>query len=200
MKMLGLLGVTARPTDTLRLNADLMFGYNDNSFTRISPRQVQSYKIQCTLHSHAVGEHRRLPWTSTRIATTYPLVNNMEHGRTYSFVATLSPNAKLWVDFGYNYMDIYTQTEICFPDTGSTVFTTPCPVPGASSPLGTLSSYSSQDNYAYGDVMWKPLQARDRHAGIWRQHRSRQHDFSQSADADRHAGFQLPQAACEPGV
>ena len=84
------------------------------------------------------------------------MVNNIEHGRTYGFVTTLSPNAKLCVDFGFNYMDIYTQTDICFPDTGSTIFTTPCPIPGATSPLGTLSFYSSKDYYAYGDVMWKP--------------------------------------------
>ena len=82
--------------------------------------------------------------------------NNLEHGRSYNFVATLAPNSKLWVDFGYTYMDIFTQTEICFPDTGSTVFTTPCPIPGATSPLGTLSSYSSMDYYTFGDVMWKP--------------------------------------------
>ena len=141
----ALVGFSARPIDALRLNADLMFGYNDNSFTRISPRQVQSYKI------HAVYTPR--PWASIdgsvdihenrdNVAT----VNNLEHGRTYSFVTTLAPNPGLWIDFGYSYMDIYTQTEICFPDTGSTIFTTPCPVAGASSPLGTLSSYSSMDH------------------------------------------------------
>jgi hypothetical protein len=84
------------------------------------------------------------------------MVNNIEHARAYGFVTTLSPNAKLFVDFGFNYMDIYTQTYICFPDTGSTIFTAPCSIPGASSPLGTLSFYSSKDYYAFGDVMWKP--------------------------------------------
>ncbi len=151
----GLLGISARPTDKLRLNADLMFGYNDNSFTRISPRQVQSYKINV--------RYTPTPWANItgnvdihENRDNVAMVDNLEHGRTYSFVTTLTPNAKLWVDFGYTYVDIFTQTEICFPDTGSTVFTTPCPVPAASSPLGTLSSYSSMDHYAYGDMMWKP--------------------------------------------
>jgi hypothetical protein len=151
----GLFGVSARPTDTLRLNADLMFGYNDNSFTRISPRQIQSYKIN--------ARYTPKPWANIAGAVdiqenrdNVSTVNNVEHGRTYSFIATISPNANLWVDFGYSYMDIYAQTEICFPDTGSTVFTTPCPVPGATSPLGTLSYYSSQDHYVYADAMWKP--------------------------------------------
>jgi hypothetical protein len=83
-------------------------------------------------------------------------VNNIEHGRTYSFMTTLSPNSTFWIDFGYSYMDMYTQTEICFPDTGSTIFTTPCPVAASPSPLGTLSYYASRDNYAYVNVMWKP--------------------------------------------
>jgi hypothetical protein len=151
----GLVGVSARPIDTLRLNADLMFGYNDNSFTRISPRQLQSYKFR--------ANYTPRPWASLGVNVdihenrdNVAMVNNIEHDRTYSVVATFSPKSSLYVDVGYNYMDIYTQTEICFPDTGSTIFTTPCPIAGASSPLETLSFYSSRDNYAYGDVMWKP--------------------------------------------
>jgi hypothetical protein len=116
---------------------------------------LQSYKIQV--------RYNPAPWATLSGSVdihenrdNVSMVNNLEHGRSYGFATTLAPNSKLWVDFGYAYMDIYTQTEICFPDTGSTIFTTPCPIAGASSPLGTLSFYSSRDHYAYGDVMWKP--------------------------------------------
>ena len=157
----GLMGITARPIDALRINGDVLFGYNDNSFTRISPRQVQSYKV------HARYTPR--PWANLDAAVDMNenrdnvfTVNNIEHARTYSFAATLSPKPTLWFDFGYSYMDVYTQTEICFVDTGSTVFTaasSPCPVPAsvaAGVTLGTLSYYASRDNYAYGNLMWKP--------------------------------------------
>ncbi len=151
----AVLGVIARPTDKLRLNADLMFGYNDNSFTRVSPRQVQSYKVHVhytpTLWANVDGSVD-INENRDNVAT----VNNLEHARSYNFMTTLAPSSKLFVDFGFTYMDIFTQTEICFPDTGSTVFTTACPIAGATSPLGTLSSYASQDYYANGDVMWKP--------------------------------------------
>ena len=66
-------------------------------------------------------------------------------------------------------MDVYTQTEICFADTGSTVFTaanSPCPVAAsvaAGVTLGTLSYYASRDNYAYGDADVEAAKARDRH-------------------------------------
>jgi hypothetical protein len=149
-------GFSMVPVDSLRLNAEVMFGYNDNSFTRISPRQLQSYKIHLN--------YKPKPWAQIDGAVdihenrdNVSMVNNLEHGRTYSFVTTLSPSSSLWIDFGFHYMDIFTQTEICFADTGSTVFTSPCPVPAATGPLGTLSSYASRDYYAYGDVMWKPV-------------------------------------------
>ena len=88
--------------------------------------------------------------------------NNIEHARTYSAMATLSPIPAFWVDFGYSYADVYAQTAICFVDNGSTVFTlanSPCPIAAAVASgvtLGTLSNYSSRDNYAYVDAMWKP--------------------------------------------
>src|SRR5271156_2788945 len=43
-----LLGVVVRPVDALRIAGDFEFGYNDASYTRIDPRQVQSYKIHAT--------------------------------------------------------------------------------------------------------------------------------------------------------
>jgi hypothetical protein len=147
-------GLSARPNDKLRVNADVMAGYNDNSFTRISPRQLQSYKV------HATYEPK--PWANIGAAVDIHenrdnvfTVNNIEHGRTYSLSTALSPRSDFTVDFGYSYMDVYTQTEICFPDS-SALFTQPCPVAGASSKLGTLSFYASRDNYAYADVMAKP--------------------------------------------
>jgi hypothetical protein len=150
-------GVNARPTDKLRIDADIMAGYNDNSFTRISPRQLQSYKVHASYKpkvwasldgSVDIHENRDDVFT----------VNDREHGRAYSFSSTLSPYSYFWVDFGYNYMDIYMQSEICFADSGAfePAGLGVCPV--ATSPVaqGTLGIYASQDHYAYADVMWKP--------------------------------------------
>jgi hypothetical protein len=146
-------GVSARVKDNLRINADFMAGYNDNSFTRISPRQLQSYKVHAT--------YQPKPWASVTASVDIQenrdnvfAVNNIEHGRTYSLATALSPRGDFTVNFGYSYLDAYTQTEICFADS-SPLFTQACPVANASAPLGTLSFYASRDNYAYADVMWK---------------------------------------------
>lgn len=171
-----LLGFTGRPVDQLRITGDFSFGYKDNSFTRIDPRQVQSYKLHVT--------YTPKPWASLDGAAEIhenrddvATVANLEHDRMYSFTALLAPNPRLAISFGYNYWDVYTQADICFnysitytnptppPTTlpvGSSppgVATSACSIPGASvgaAGLGTLSSYASTDHFAHADVMWKP--------------------------------------------
>lgn len=153
-----LAGLTARPMDTLRITADFQFGSNNYSFTRISPRQVQSYKIHANYKPRAwinfdgafdIHENR------DNVAT----VNDLEHGRTYSFVANLIPNSKWFFDLGYTYTNIYTQAQICYYQNAfgpppvtqcpASLGYTPPAVPG-------LGSYSSKQHFVYSDVMWKP--------------------------------------------
>jgi hypothetical protein len=170
------LGFKARPVDTLLLNGDFSFGYNDAAFTRIDPRQVQSYKLHTS--------YTPKPWATVNGAVEIHenrdnvyTVDNLEHDRMYSFSTMLAPNPRLAVSFGYNYWDVYTQSEICFNYSISYVNPTPpprtlpagtsppgvnttaCPIAGASveaSGLGALSTYASNDHFAHADVMWKP--------------------------------------------
>jgi hypothetical protein len=87
-------------------------------------------------------------------------------------------NQRLSVDFGYNYWNVYTQSLVCFaysitaanpapPPTNVTVSAFPpgvpvlpggtaCPISGSPSPLGALSTYSSNDNFAHAAVIWRP--------------------------------------------
>src|SRR3984885_3067801 len=173
-----LLGVVARPIDTLRITGDFEFGYNDQSFTRIDPRQVQSYKIHAT--------YKPRPWVNLDAAVdinenrdNVSTVDNLEHDRSYSFSALFIGNQRLSVDFGYNYWNVYTQSLICFaystssanpapPPATLTVSAFPpgvpqlpggtaCPIAGSPSPLGALATYNSKDNFAHAAVIWKPV-------------------------------------------
>lgn len=173
----ALVGFRARPRDDLAITTDFAFGYNDAAFTRVDPRQMQSYKISAnyTPKSWAtvdgaiqIHENRDNVFT----------VNNLEHDRNYSFNTMLAPKPQFAVSFGYNYWDVYEQTNICFnysitylnptppPNTlpVSTsppgVSTSPCTISGASvgpSGLEALSTYSSNDHFAHADLMWKPV-------------------------------------------
>jgi hypothetical protein len=172
-----LLGIVARPIDALRITGDFEFGYNDQSFTRIDPRQVQSYKIQIS--------YKPRPWANLAGSVeihnnrdNVTTVNNVEHDRSYGVSAMLMPNQRLSVDFGFNYWNVYTQALICFaystssanpapPPANLPVSTFPpgvpelstgtaCPIAGSPSPLGALSTYASSDYFAHAAVMWKP--------------------------------------------
>ena len=172
-----LLGAVIRPVDALRITADLEFGYNDNSYTRIDPRQVQSYKIHASYKvktwatlDGAVEIHENRDNVTD--------VDNLEHDRSFSFATILMPNQRLSVDFGYNYWSVYTQSLICFPYSTSVTNPAPppatlpvssfpigvpmlptgpaCPIAAASSPLGALSTYSSNDHFVHAGLIWKP--------------------------------------------
>jgi hypothetical protein len=157
-EQVGIVGLTLRPMDSLRINSDFQFGYNDFSYTRVWPRQIQSYKVHVNFTPRtwinvdgAVDIHENRDNISQ--------VFSLEHSRTYLFAIAFEPNSKLTFDLGYNYTDIYLQTFICFRDTGPGVATfDPCPFNGGSSTvnLGALAFYDSGQHYAYSDVMWKP--------------------------------------------
>jgi hypothetical protein len=132
-----LLGAVVRPIEALRITADLEFGSNDNSYTRIDPRQVQSYKI------HA--NYKPRPWAVLDGAVeihenrdNVSFVDNLEHDRSYSFSALLMANQRLSIDFGYNYWNVFTQSEICF--NYSTTYTFPNPAPPPATLTGIASS------------------------------------------------------------
>ena len=140
------LGIVARPIDALRITGDFEFGYNDQSFTRIDPRQVQSYKIHAT--------YKPRPWANLAGAVeihdnrdNVTTVNNIEHDRSYSFSAMLMPNQHLSVDFGFNYWNVYTQSLICFAY--STSSANPAPPP-ATLPVSTFPPGRARAVHGYG--------------------------------------------------
>src|ERR1700689_432375 len=108
-----LLGVVLRPVEALRVTGDFEFGYNDASYTRIDPRQVQSYKLQAI--------YKPRPWAIVDGAVEIHenrdnvlTVDNLEHDRSFSFATILTANPRLSIDFGYNYWNVYTQSLVCF--------------------------------------------------------------------------------------
>jgi hypothetical protein len=169
----GLAGLTLRPMDTLRINADFEFGYSDYSYTRTWPQQVQGYKVHANYKPRtwaiidgAIDIHENRNNVSQ--------VNNLEHGRTYSISTVFMRNEKLAYTLGYNYTDLHAQDYICFRDSTNTamigpagvanylLFTpanSPCAFNGGSATinLGTTAFYSNKQHYAYSDIMWKPV-------------------------------------------
>lgn len=153
-----LLGLWIRPLDSLRVSYDQELMSADNAFTRISPRQLQHYKLRAT--------YKPAPWMSFagtvnvyEARNNVAQINHLEHSRNYGFSASIAPEDRWSVDLGYNYTGIFSQTNICFifgfgpPPPGFG----PCPVIGSPVPLQGISIYNNKLNYGYADVMLKPI-------------------------------------------
>ncbi|HEV3037392.1 MAG TPA: hypothetical protein VHA33_06365 [Candidatus Angelobacter sp.] len=134
----GIIGFSARPTDSLRISADAEFFSADNTFTRITPRHWQDYRIR--------GSYKPKPWAS--LSSTIRIqenrntsldIGNLQHNRSYVFSGVFAPADGKWgLDVSYGYNDIFSQTNICFVAT---------PVPAGSLSCGTpflsgISAYS----------------------------------------------------------
>jgi hypothetical protein len=149
----GVFGIAARPVDALRLNYDMEIMTADDVFTRVSPRHLLHYRLR--------GRYQPTPWMNLS-ASVNILENrnntveegNLQHNRSYAFNAVIAKSQKWGTDFGYQYNDVFSRTNICFTSTPSIAGSTVCPV--LSALVTGLSFYNSTTNYGYFNVMVKP--------------------------------------------
>lgn len=153
-----LMGLWARPSNSVRLSYDQELMYADNTFTRVSPRQLQHYKFR--------GDYKPKPWMN--MGTTLNIyearnnvfqVNHLEHTRNYGLYFSVAPAERWSLDAGYNYTGIFSQTNICFIfGSGAPPALFPaCTIVGSPVTLQGLSVYNNKMNYAYFDFMVKPI-------------------------------------------
>ena len=149
-----LAGISARPVDALRLSFDTELLSADDTPTRITPRHLQRYKAR--------GTFQPRPWFS--LAGTVNLLesrNNVadvfhrEHNRNYGFNLILTPRDRLSWEFGYNYNDVFSTTNICYvfgstPPAGSTL----C---GAAPFIAGVSTYDNRVHFGSTSIMFKPV-------------------------------------------
>ena len=154
----ALVGIWTRPTDELRLTFDLELLSADHSFTRISPRQLQRYKVR--------GTYKPADWMSFGFTVNIlesrnnvPEIRHRQHNRHYSFNTVLSPNEKFALDLGYEYNDIASQTNICFTLTATPLppGSSPCPIVVPAATTQAISFYNNNVHFGYFNLMWKPV-------------------------------------------
>jgi hypothetical protein len=139
------------------VNLDLELFYADNAFTRISPRNLRRYKFRTA--------YKPLPWVSfTGLANilekrhNVPLIGNLQHSRHYSFNVSMVRSERLGLDFGYDYTDVFSSSDICFAvgaviPTGSSA----CPIVSGTGPTEGISLYVDKTHFGYVNVRFKPL-------------------------------------------
>jgi hypothetical protein len=138
----------------------------DNSFTRISPRQLQHYLLRTT--------YKPQTWL-TFAGTTNILesrdnvqtVNHLEHNRDFSFGTSASPSDGWSLDLNYAYDSVYSNTLECYtaspalPSAG----TAPPVCVAAGTPLLSTGYYNQPTQYGVIGFMLAPVKRLHVNAG-----------------------------------
>lgn len=149
----GLIGFSARPTDDFRVGFDTEFYSADNTYTRIAPRHLQTYK--------ALVKYTPKGWFSFGSAikirenrNTTADIGNFQHDRSFAFTGTIAPPEGKWgADLSYDYNDIFSQTNICFVATPTPAGALSCGTPF----LSGISVYNELTHNGSFSVYAKPV-------------------------------------------
>ncbi|HXM95253.1 MAG TPA: hypothetical protein VOA64_13535 [Candidatus Dormibacteraeota bacterium] len=155
-------GFWARPLKNLRISFDTDLMSADNSFTRISPRQTQEYRLR--------GTYKPANWMNLSASAAIwegrnnvPQINNLQHNRAYGFSAIFEPNDRFALELGYDYNDVFSQILICYVSSVAPAGVAKCP--GQTILNEQLSTYTNKSNYGHLDLMLRPINRFTTHLG-----------------------------------
>jgi hypothetical protein len=149
----ALFGMWARPLPNWRISYDMELMSADNSFTRVSPRQTQEYRVRTTYRPTqwaTIGGSVRI-WEGRNNIFS---VNSLQHDRSYGFFITLEPVKQFAIDLGSDYIDTHSQILICYASTAVTGAPTLCPT---TTLIQQLSVYNNQSSYGHFDLRVAPM-------------------------------------------
>jgi len=112
----GLFAAVLRPLPQWRVNFNVDAMYADNAFTRISPRQLQHYRLRTLYQPH--------PWLTLsgtvndfESRDNVQTVNHLEHSRDFSMGAVVAPSERWSLDLNYAYDNVFSSTLECYTST-----------------------------------------------------------------------------------
>ncbi len=112
----GVLGVALRPTPRWRINGSVEATYANRTYVQIAPRALQHYQIRAT--------YKPKDWATISGAfndlerrNNVEYVNHLDHSRSFTLSASLMPNAHYGLDLSYGYLDVFSQTGLCYTAT-----------------------------------------------------------------------------------
>lgn len=141
----GLIGVKLHPSDAWMINGDVELSYIDHPFAAILPGHSQVYKLRSNYRLGKWGSiagfiNNKLSRNSFRsedfalaqlntnpiltspatwVAAPVAPVRHMDHNMNYGLSASLHPNEKVTLDFGWTYQDVFSTSGSCIPMTGA---------------------------------------------------------------------------------
>jgi hypothetical protein len=150
----AVLGLWLKPTPHFTVNFDADFGSADNTFTRISPRNYQQFRVKAQYRAASW-----LNWTAyfSSSAGQNPVtnINGSEHNNNAGVSFSLTPSQKFSAQLGYNYNNIHSELFVCFISSLAQPGLPSCPnVPGL---VQQFSPYTSNISTGFVDVLWTPV-------------------------------------------
>ena len=154
----GLFGAALRPNPQLRINFNLDLMYADNTFTRISPRQLQHYVVR--------AHYQPRPWfvfsgaaNIFEARNNVTTVNHLEHNRYFSFGASITPGEKWSADLNYSYNSVFSSTILCFASTPPppNAGVPPAICTQAGTPLLNTGYYSAPTQFGSFGLVFSPI-------------------------------------------
>ena len=152
----GVFGLWARPTPKWKVSFDTELMSADGSFTRISPRQSQEYRLRTT--------YKPAGWVNLNGSITIwegrnnvANENNLQHNRAYGISALVQPTEKYSFEIGYDYNDVFSQILICFTSSAAPVGPATVNCPGITGLQQQLSIYTNKSNYGFFDFTVNPV-------------------------------------------
>jgi hypothetical protein len=150
----AVLGFWAKPSPKFSLNVEADITSADNTFTRISPRQAQQFRVHAqykvaaklNLSGYFRGSYGQNPETT---------VNGAERNQNAGVSMSFTPTEKFSTQLGYNYNNIYSQINLCFTSSAAQPGLPPCP--GLSSLFQEFARYTSNVNTGFIEFQWTPL-------------------------------------------
>jgi cyclic nucleotide-binding protein len=148
----GLFGIWAKPLANWRISFDTELMSADNTFTRISPRQTQEYRLRTT-YKPAAWANLSGSVTIWEGRNNVAEINNLQHNRIYGISAAFEPRESFGLELGYDYNDVFSQILICYTSSAPPPGLEKCP---GSTLVQQLSTYTNASHYGYFDVNWTP--------------------------------------------
>ena len=154
----GIFGSALRPTRQWRINFDADAMYADNSFTRISPRHMEHYRLRST--------YKPQPWLSLSGAVNIreasdnvQTVNHLEHNRDFSAAASIAPSEKWSLDMNYGYDSVYSSTIECYASSAApaNAGTAPDVCVAAGTPFASTGYYDAPTQFGSLAFMVAPV-------------------------------------------
>lgn len=125
----GILGLALRPTPKWRINGSVEAAYANRTYTQISPRALQHYQFRA---SYKPRDWATISGTFNDLErrNNVQYVNHLDHSRSVTVAASLMPNEHYGLDLSYGYIDVFSQTTLCYT-------ATPAPAGVVHVPAGT---------------------------------------------------------------